>query len=378
MICRFARIAGFLLSLFLIIFLTPIPAEAVGLDSEFSIPLKEKDRILGSLEGNFLIYGRPTITMYNPRGKTLFSRKLKNNVKPTLSPNGKHLGLITYADHSPTDLKTLKLERYDHAGKYMWNISKPAANEFMIANNGAIFGIEGVKGISPTRIHLYDPYGDLLNVLTFKEYHGIAISESGGKFIIDRARDGLEVYDSLGNFLDSLPVSKNYVIDKDERYIGTFFQGVFRLFQDEKEVVSIRAQEMVVKEIVINVEQNLAILMALKRIEVYELTTQKLLWEYRIVEGKKRLVALDVTEDARFIACGMDINGGNQVPKDKRHVEGYMLLFPGDGKSMVRHKETYDIWAAGLPKAVFPGTSSSVILQTREKIEKFRIKPGRR
>lgn len=376
MICRPARFVGYLLSLLLIISLAPVPAEAVNLVSEYSISLDEKDRVLGSMEGNFLVYGRPKITMYNTRGKKLFSRKLKNNVKPTLSANGKHLGLVTYADHSPTELKTLKLERYDHTGKYLWNIPKPAANEFLIANNGAIFGIEGIQGISPTRIHLYDPYGDLLNVLTFKEYHGIAISESGGKFIIDRALGGLEVYDSLGNFLDSLPVSKNYVIDKDERYIGTFFEGVFRLFQDEKEVVAINAKEMVVREIAINVEQNLAVLMGPKRIEVYELTTQKLLWDYQVMEGKKWLGSLDVSEDGKFIACGMDINGGNQVPKEKRHIEGYLLLIPMSGKAMVRHQETYDTWAIGLPKAVFPGSSSSVIMQTREKIEKFRIKPG--
>lgn len=373
MIDSYVKKAKYLLTLTLILWMA-VPVFSLDLVSEFSIPLREKDRILGSLESNFLVYGRPTITMYNIRGKSLFSRKLTNNVKPTLSPNGKILGLITYADRSPTDLKTVKLEMFDQAGVFQWKMNNPAPNAFFIADNGAIFGIEGVEGISPTRIHLFDRYGDLLNILTFDNYHGLVISPSGGKFIVNLARDGLEVYDSLGNLLSSLPVSKNFVFDRDDRYIGTFFQGVFRLYQDEKEVVSIKSPEMVIRDLALNVEEDLAVLMAAKRLEVYELTTRKQLWEYRLYEEKKWLSALDFSDDGRFIGCGLDINGGNQVPKPKRHVEGYLLLFSSNGKAFVRQRETYDIWATGLPKGVFSPSSASIILQTREKLEKFKIK----
>jgi hypothetical protein len=312
--------------------------------------------------------------MYNIQGNKLFSRKLKNNVKPTLSPNGKYLGLTTYADRSPTDLKTVKFEMHDQAGRLQWAMKDPTPNAFMIANNGAIFGIEGVEGIPPTRVHLFDQFGDMLNILTFNEYHGITIAPKGEKFIIDRARGGLEVYDSLGNFLDSLPISKNYVFDRDVRYIATYFQGVFRLFQDEKEVVTLTCPELVIREMVVNVEENLLVLMGSKRLEVYELTTKKQLWEHRLIGGSKWFASLDVSDDGRFIACGLDINGGNQVPKGKRHVEGYLMLFATNGKSMIKQKEIYDLWATGLPKGVFPQSSGSVIMQTREKITKFKIK----
>jgi len=351
------------------------PAISANLASDFKILLKENDRILGSLRGNFLVYGRPNITMYNQQGEAVFSRKLTNNIKPTLSPNGKYMGLITYADHSPTDLNTMTFEKYDMAGKFLWKLSKPSANSFMIADNGAIFGIEGVKGISPTRIHLYDQYGDLLNILTLKTYHGIAIAPSGGKFIIDKARDGLEVYDSAGNYLAALPVSKNYIFDRDQRYIATFFQGLFHLFQDEKEVISFKATEVVIRDMYINVEQNLVVLMNLKRLEVYELTTKKRLWEYRLRDERLFFTSLDVSADGQYIACGVDVNGGTPVPKEKRHVEGYLYLFPRDGSSLDQHQESYTSWATGLPKAVFAASSQGVLVQTREKLEKLSIKP---
>jgi len=371
--CYFIRNAVLLLTLLLII-LMAIPAGALELVSEYSIPLKEKDRILGSLEGNYLVYGRPYVKMYNNRGKALFSKKLKNNVKPTLSPNGKYFGLITYADRSPTDLKTVKLEMFDQSGKFRWKIDKPAANAFLIADNGAFYGIEGTPGISPTKIHIYDQYGDRINILILDKYHGLSISPKGTKFIIDKARDGLEVYDSTGTLLDSLPVSKNYVIDRDERYIATFFQGIFRLYQDEKEVVSFKSPEMTIRDMAINVENNIVVLMAAKRLEVYELTTKKQLWEHRITDGSKWLNSLDLSNDARFIVCGLDVNGGNQLPKAERHVEGYLLLFTSNGKTMTRQKENYKIWGTGLPKGVFTTSSGSVLMQTREKLEKFRIK----
>lgn len=361
------------LVLFLWSFNSPVPA--ANLVSEFKLPLKENDRVLGSLAGNFLVYGRPTITMYNKQGAPVFSRKLTNNVKPTLSPSGNYLGLITYADRSPTDLKTMSFERFDEAGNSQWKLSKPEANAFMIADNGAVFGIEGIKGISPTRIHLYGTNGDLRNTLTLKTYHGIAIAPSGGKFIIDQARGGLEVYDSVGTFLDTLPVSKNYIFDRDHRYIATFFQAVFRLFRDEKEVVSFRASDLVIKEMHINVEQNLAVLMSLKRLEVYDLSTRERLWEYRLRNEQLFFMSLDVTSDGEYIACGVDVSGGTPVPKEQRHVEGFLYLFPRDGSALDQHRETYKIYAKDLPKVAFSKDSSSVIIQTREKVEKFGMKP---
>ena len=372
MICRLVNYTAFL-SILLLALMLALPAAALELVSEYSIPLMEKDRVLGSLEGNYMVYGRPEIKMYNNRGKILFSKKLTNNVKPTLSPNGKYLGLVTYADHSPTDLKTVMLEMFDQAGKYRWKLDKPAANTFMIADNGAFFGIEGTPGISPTRIHLYDQYGDRINILTIDDYHGFVISPMGAKFIVDKAKAGLEVYDDKGVLLGSLPVSRNYVFDRDERYLATFFQGVFKLYQDEKEVVTIQSSEMVIVDMAINVEQNLAVLMAAKRLEVYELTTQRLLWEHRITEETKWLTSLDLSDDGRFITCGLDVNGGSQVQKADRHVEGYLLLFTSNGKTMTREKENYKLWGTGFPKGVFTASSGSVMLQTREKLEKFKI-----
>jgi len=350
------------------------PAFSLDLVSEYSIPLKSDDRILGSLEGNYLVYGRPEITMYNARGRAVFSKKLKNNVKPTLSPGGNVLGLITYADHSPTDLKTSKLEIFDQAGRLQWQMADPAANAFFITDKGAIFGIEGVEGLPPTRLHLYDQYGNLINILTFKDYNGLAISPAGGKFIIDRAKAGLDVYDSTGEFLASLPASEMYAFDRDQRYIGVFFEGVFRLFQDEKEVVLIKTQEKTLRGLAINVEQNLLAMAGPNKLEVYELTTKKLLWAYPLAEAGHQFTSLDISKDGQFIACGMDINAGSLVAKESRHVEGHLLLFPRSGQTMTRKRETYQVWGVGLPRGVFSESGGSLMLQTREKLEKLKIR----
>jgi len=351
------------------------PVSALDLSTEFVIELKESDRVLGELEGNFLLYRKPDITMYNVRGNKLFTKKLKNNVRPVVSPNGKYVALVTFADHSPTDLKTASFEMYDQAGRQQWKMSQPAPNEFMIADNGAIFGIEGVKGIPPTRIHLYDQYGNLRNILTLKEYHGISISSSGGKLVIDRAAAGLDVYDSLGNLLVTLPAATDNVIDRDDRYIGTFFQGKFCLYQDEKEVKTIKSSEISLRDLALNVKQNLLLLMAPKRLEVFELTTGRLLWEYRLLESGEWFTRVDLSDDGRLIACGVDINRGSEVPKDQRHVEGYVYLFPISGQSMYKHKETYKIWGADMPRAVLSPTGGSFMLLTQERLQKFKLAP---
>lgn len=351
-----------------------IPCQALNLVSEYSIKLDPNDRVLGSLGENFLIYGRPQITLYNSRGKPIFSRKLKNNVKPTLSPRGKYLGLITYADRSPTDLKTVQFELLDQAGKSLWKMADPEPNSYDITDQGTIFGIEGVKGIPPTRVYLYNRYGTQLNIIPVKEFHGLEIAPSAAKFIIDKAREGLDVYDSLGNLLANLPAAEKCVFDKNDRYIGIFFEGEFRLYQDEKEVATIKTAENTLREMRLNVDQDLLAVAGPKQLQVFQLTTQKLLWEYPLDAEPLSYSSLSLSPDGKFIVCGIDFNGGTLVSKDKRHVEGYVYLFPINGQSMINRKETYDLWGIGLPKTVFSESGGSVILETREKIEKLRLR----
>ncbi len=350
-----------------------VPCQAINLVSEYSIKLDSNDRVLGSLSENFLVYGRPQITLYNSRGKAIFSRKLKNNVKPTLSPQGKYLGLVTYADRSPTDLKTVKLELFDQAGKSLWKMSDPAPNSFILTDQGTIFGIEGVKGIPPTRIYLYNKYGTQLNILPIKEYHGLEIAPSAAKFIVDKAREGLDVYDSLGSLLATLPASEKYVFDRDDRYIGIFYESVFHLYQDEKEVATIKTAENTLRDMVTNVGKDLFVAMGPKRLQVFQLTMQKLLWEFPLDPAPLSYSSLSLSPDGRFIVCGVDVNAGTLVPKDKRHVEGYVYLFPIDGRGMITRKETYDLWGIGIPRTVFSQTGGAVILETREKVEKFKL-----
>jgi len=371
---RLAMLFWVLMTSGMILPFSPVAAGMLTLDPEYTISLDESDRVLGSMRGNYIVYGRPNITMYSTLGKPIFSRKLKNNVKPSLSPEGKFLALATYADRSPTDLKTVKLEIFDQSGRFKWKLSDPPPNTFYITDIGSIIGIDGVKGIPPTRVYLYNRNGTLYNILVFNEFHGIEIAPSGARFIIDKAMGGLDVYDSTGNFLYGLPVSVEYVFDRDDRYIGVYYDGVFRLYQDEKEVVRIETEMHALRGMAINVEENLLVLMGAKIMEVYGLVTQELLWDFPLLDHQHWYSSLDLSPDGRHIVCGIDVSGGNAVPKDKRHTEGFLFIFPRNGENMIRHRETYDLWGLGLPKGVFSKTGGAIIMRTRDKITKFRLR----
>lgn len=347
---------------------------SLDLTNQFNISLKEKDRVLGKTSENFAIYNRPDLTVYNSRGKLIYKKKLKNNVKPTLSPDGRILALVTYADRSPTSLKTTRLAIYDRSGKMKWKLDNPPANSFTITNYGTIFGLEGIEGMGGSRMHLYDQYGDLLTTLNLDAMHGLEVSPSGAKFIIDKARAGLVVYDSLGEKLATMPVSSQYKFDKDDRYMGTFFQGKFRLYQDEKLVKEISTKDLTIVNFEINVEENILVVMSNKWLEIYDLITGDQRWQYRLLEEQQWYSSLSLSPDARFISTGIDYNLGNSVPKDKRHVKGVIDLFRADGKNMTRHKETYKLWGMHFPRGEFSSSGGSIIITTREAIKKFRIR----
>ena len=72
------------------------PVWAYELVSEYTIPVDDNDHVLGSLRDNYLVYNRGYMVLYNGMGKRLFDRKINAAVTPTMSENGKFLGLVTY------------------------------------------------------------------------------------------------------------------------------------------------------------------------------------------------------------------------------------------------------------------------------------------
>lgn len=354
---------------FVFIFTGYVAAEAV---SQYKIALKEKDKIPGTGKGNILVYGRPYVVMYDETGKKLFSKKLKNNVKPTISMSGNYLGLITFADRSPTDLKTVSFRVYNSSGNSLYKIPKPASHSFIIGNNGAVYGIEGVKGISPAKIHFYNHETNPIKSPRFASYRAVLVSPSGERCLIDSG-DSLYVFGVNGDRLYSLPRGEKYRFDVNDQYVAWFSGGMFRLYKKDKLLTRIESTENSIIELAVDTEANIVVLMAQKHLEVYDLAEGRLLWEFRLLEKEKLFTSLAISPDGKRIACGIDINLGVDVPKSERHIEGYLYLFSVEGKMVYRHQEKYNRWRKGTPRVDFCNNSGAVLMITGEKIESFLV-----
>jgi len=171
-----------------------------------------------------------------------------------------------------------------------------------------------------------------------------------------------------------LPSAKQYVFDNDDRYLGTFADGVFRLYQDQKVVQTIKSTDPVALQIAINVQKNMVALMAAKRVALYELVSGNMIWEFRVQEPDRMFTTLDLADNGKVIVCGMDVNNGSTVPKEKRHSKGYIYVFAADGKTLTPWPESYTLWGIGFPKAAVNSSGSAMTVLTREKVEKVLIK----
>jgi len=347
-----------------------IAAES-DLELKYSVKLEEKDRILGDLTGNFLIYGRPYIKMYDHDGNRLFSRRLKNNVKPVLSPAGKYLALVTYADHSPTELKTIKLELYNPKGERLLKIDKPAATLFELSDKGWFIGVEGVAGIAPNRVHIYDPSGKDIKTLIFQTFRKAVFAPAGDHIVVDKGSEGLELFDLQGNSVSSVPVCRNYLLSRDARYWACFGGGIFNLYQGDSLVKNLQVTPAEIIDMAFDIQSNLLVILAEKRLRLLDLVDGKLRWEYRLNEPEQYFTALSLSPDGRHVACGMDINRGDSIPKAERHIEGEALLFPVEGASPTRHSEKYTLWDIGLPRVALTASQNSLIIMTKEKVARY-------
>lgn len=347
--------------------------KAQELQARFKIPLKENDRVLGTLEGNFVVYGKPYIAMYNNQGQKLWSRKLKNNVKPYLSDNGDFLALVTYADRSPTDLRAMKLEMFQPNGNRRYSISKPAATNYHISNRGMVIGVEGVPGIPPIRLHLYDASGNRITLLNFENYRGLSFSPAGDRFLVDRGPDGLGIFSSSGQPQYTLHPGTYFTFDRTGEYVGIFTEGYLGLYKGEEKVSQINFIETEIVDMAINIEAGVLVLLGQKNLGVFEPLTGKPIKELRLNEREKSFASLDLSNDGNTIVCGVDVNNGSEVPKNQRHSEGYAYIYQNKGNSLILHREKYDSWRIGLPKAVLSPGDNSLMFLTAETIKKLTL-----
>ncbi len=363
----------FLLTVFIFTAAASAQPDQVELKSVFVHKLEPKDQVLGDVTGNFIVYGRPHVSVFNAKGEALFSRKLTNNIKPAISDNGEFVGLATYADRNPTSLKTTDFALFNPSGSRIGHIDKPSANNFKIASNGTILATEGTAGLPPTFVYIYSKNGDRRTMLKYQSYHALVISPSGKRFAVDKGPEGMEIYNDQGESIVELPSYESYAFDNRKDFFGVFADAELSIYDDKEILHTLRAAEYRIIDVQFDVDADVAAIMSERRLEVYRISSGQLLWELRLPNDEKWFTSIAISPDGKKIAAGIDINLGPDVPKESRHVEGDLYLFSVDGQLLARHRENYQLWSKGIPYVCF-SDDDEVVVVTREKIEKFEIR----
>lgn len=340
--------------------------------SKYKIELSGEHKVLGSLRGNYLIQSKSSAKLVSLEGVPLFSKPIDGQIRPILSSNGQYFGLVHYATGG--EARVEKIEFFDTAGKIVWTFNKPEPRAFAIANNGYLFGIDDVKQGTAKRIHLFDQFGMLLNIINCPTYAGLETAPSGNRFLIAMPGRGLAVYDTTGTERMVLPWADVYTFDNEELYVGTWQDGAFHLFQEDREVKTIPLRNREISHMVLSVAKDRVILMGPKYLGVFALISGNMLWETMLEEKERKFVSLDMSKNGRFIACGVDNDRGEGVPAEKRHQDSFIYLFSADGKILTPRQVFYSRWAAGFPRVVFSPSGGSITLQTGDKIEKLAIR----
>ncbi len=362
---------------FIVLCLLVMPGLAAALDlREFKndIQFSAKAHAFGLKSGNLIVTEGDSFLGYNNRLKTEFSKTLKAGQKLAVSDNGLYYGIITILQ--PVDSTGAPLQHidiYDKNNKNIWSYDGLAMGKCHIAPSGdyLVFA-SGTEGGFDWRVMVCNANqtGAMLDLVACKE---IRFASDGSRFIIDGGPKGVFLYDKAGNMLKALDYQNGFAISPTGKYFAVLKNAVLTTYMD---TTLLSIDSTVDREIVaFNINEKLKRLYYVAPYTLASINIERgaKVWDYKMESVEYRFTSIDLSNDDRFIACGVILNLGSQVPKDERHPKGYIYMFD-IGRNFFRKVEFPNSnWTPGQPEVGFWPDGRSILVRTFDRILTFEM-----
>jgi len=325
-------------------------------------------RVMLNSSGAMVIALDRKLEFFDKDGKLAGSRKLRNNELVNLPQGGAAVGIIRYNDHSPSTLKPVAFELYDLAGNRLYSIKKPDFSSAVVSPTGkTIVGIDGAEGLPQSVLRFCDEHGKEISAITVEYFQGGRFSADGSVFVFATAQEGILAYSATGKALAGYGPGSVYDLSADGSVFTVGHDEVIRVYSGSKRIATVETDETV-RVVAVSPRGSYWGWIGAGRAMVYATGTDTALCEIRLSTPGENFRSLVIGADGLYFAIGVDIDGGRELPQEKRHLRGRAVVYDLSGRVIAQKEVSYDSWNAKTPAVRSTRGGRTLAVITREEV----------
>jgi len=358
-----------LLTLFLF-FLIPCIGHSVMLQRTGKfISLTEESEISGLGSGMLVVTDSKSLTCYNKRLKQIFSRELSPDEKPVIANDGSFWGISRKSELDGFGDELNKIEIFNHKGKACWNLDGIIDGDTYLSPTGDyVVVIKGTRGHADTEMFIF--HRDSVGIrLYIRDCSELMFSGDGSRFFINSDGDGLKMFDYTGRLLSNYGFQQGCAFSENSELSACFSQSIVSVIKDTTVVSKMDIGEIQFRTMIISDSVDRVFCCAGHRLIVIDYENNRQDWEYRLETAAENFLTVDISDDARFIALGLNYNLGMMVKKENRYQEGYLYFFNVGGETMLQERFSFPDYTPGTPRVAFWPDGRSIMVHTFGRID---------
>jgi len=341
-------------------------ASAFSLKQMGRIPIERETKIYGRSSGNIITVDGNKASFYDRRWNVRDTLVWDSVHEMVIADNGLYYAFVENDVETLSDSAGCTGIVYDRRRIPLWGAFDLPDGEHYLASSGDYFvTVTGTPGYYDFEIHLSNK---CLPVVSYKIefFEKIYFSDDGRFFFVDCGLKGGRLFDKSGRLIDSVDAQQCFDFSEDGELYACYNQGMVDVYRNGEEYSKVDVDKLLIKNMVVRRDINRLISAHHHVVVSHRLDNGEQIWMYGPEIDESRFVSMDMSPDGRFVACGVDVNEGRKVEKEKRHVRGYVYVYGVEGQAVERMLFRYSNYIDGTPTVVFGPDNRTMYVRTSD------------
>ncbi len=294
---------------------------------------------------------------------------IKSDLHVFHSPNRAYQAVVEYESGNSEFVPFQRFELQKAGGSSVYARQGDGHTVLDISDQGLVVGIDFDGPVSGrARLHFYDRTGQKTGSAEVGFLAQRAFSADGSVYGVLDSRNGVRLFQVDGTELGNLGQANRFALSGNGRSVALAQDEAVVLFQDGREAGRYPLASPFVRDI--SLSGNGAVLAWVDRFKLYVLRTEAMQLTARVSapEPALRFISVDVSEDGRQVAVGLDADAGRGT--DGRHRRGLVMLLDPVGTVLWQEQLSYDKWNITSPQVRFSG-SNALTVRTAEHVLRY-------
>lgn len=371
------RITAWILSIALLAPATLSWAASASLELSSQADLSKSRRWLALGNGGWVSVAGGQLDFLSPAGKRQRRLNLRGNEYLFGEFGSRFVGVIAFADRQPQTLSAVTFDLFDVDGTQVVRLNKPSFASAIVSPEGNAFvGVDGAEGLPKTTLRFYTADGKLHETIDVARFEGGEFTRDGSHVFFKSADSGLQVCTMKGEQLGTFGPADRWAASRDGSVVVIARGQRLMFYHDGKLIQTLTwgTSDRPIRALALSPNGLHAAAISNDHAAVIDVSSATVLWETDTGDPQWNLRSVDLINDARLVALGLDYDPGPLA--EGRHNQSRCLLFDRTGQLLDTQNETPSKWGAVFPMVKFTGNGTSLLFINRDKFRTFQVNLG--